>query len=92
MRAWGRRRGHRGHGPRGPVGRANFQRWARGGPLVDRGMEKVRDPRNSTAAEKVKAFRIGLESEGAAKDQLTVGSHTPSKIATKTSWNWRKNR
>ena len=37
----------------------------------DGGMEKVRDPRNSTAAEKVKVFRIGLESEGAAQDPLT---------------------
>ena len=34
-------------------------------------MKKVRDPRNSTAAEKIKVFRIGLESEGAAKDSLT---------------------
>ena len=34
-------------------------------------MKKVRDPRNSTAAEKVKVFRIGLECEGAAKDPLT---------------------
>ena len=34
-------------------------------------MQKVRDPRNSTAAENVKVFRIGLESEGAAKDPLT---------------------
>ena len=32
---------------------------------------KVRHPRNSTAAEKFKVFRIGLESEGAAKDPLT---------------------
>ena len=46
-------------------------RWARRGTLVNRGMKKVRDPRNSTAAEKVKVFRIGLESEGAAKDMLT---------------------
>ena len=34
-------------------------------------MKKVRDPQNSTAAEKVKVFRIGLESKGAAKDPLT---------------------
>ena len=34
-------------------------------------MKKVRNPRNSTAAEKIKVFRIGLESEGAAKDPLT---------------------
>ena len=34
-------------------------------------MKKVRDPRNSTAAEKIKVFRIGLESKGAAKDSLT---------------------
>ena len=39
-------------------------------PLVNVGMRKVRDPRNSTAAEKVKVFRIGLESEVAAKDPL----------------------
>ena len=41
------------------------------GPLGNGGMKKVRDPRNSTAAEKVKVFRIGLECEGAAKDPLT---------------------
>ena len=34
-------------------------------------MKKVRDPQNSTAAEKVKVFRIGLESKGAAKNPLT---------------------
>ena len=37
-------------------------------------MKKVRDPRDSTAAEKIKVFRIGLESKlskGAAKDSLT---------------------
>ena len=34
-------------------------------------MKKVWDPRNSTAAEKVKVFRIGLESKGTAKDSLT---------------------
>ena len=34
-------------------------------------MKKVRDSRNSTVAGKIKVFRIGLESEGAAKDSLT---------------------
>ena len=34
-------------------------------------MKKARDPQNSSAAEKFKVFRIGLESEGAAKDPLT---------------------
>ena len=34
-------------------------------------MKKVRNPWNSSAAEIVKVFRIGLESEGAAKDKLT---------------------
>ena len=75
MRTRGRRtpRGHRGHGPMRPAGRANTRRWARRGPLVDGGMKKVRGPRNSTAAEKVKVFRIGLECEGAlaAQDPLT---------------------
>ena len=71
MRARGRRRGHRGHGPRGPSGKAKFRRWARRGLLVNGDLNKVRDPRNSTAAEKVKVSRIGLQSEGAAKDPLT---------------------
>ena len=35
------------------------------------GNEKARNPLNSTAAEKVKVFRIGLESQGATKDPLT---------------------
>ena len=34
-------------------------------------MEKVRDPWNSTAAEKLKVFRIAQESEGEAKGPLT---------------------
>ena len=35
-------------------------------------MKKVRDPRNSTAAGKIKVFRIGLESKGAAKDHYPL--------------------
>ena len=53
-----------------PGGRANILRWARRGPLVNGGMKKVRDPRNSAAAKKSRVFR-GLEGEGAAKDPLT---------------------
>ena len=45
------------------------------GPLVDGGIEKVRDPRNSTEAKKFKVFGMGLEGEGAAKA-----------TAIKTSW------
>ena len=78
--ARGSGRGHRSHGRRRPKGRANIPRWARRGPLVNGGMKKVRDPRNSTAAEKVKVSRIGLESEGAAKDPLTY----PFKMSRQT--------
>ena len=53
-----------------PGGRANILGWARRGPLVNGGMKKVRDPRNSAAAKKSRVFR-GLEGEGAAKDPLT---------------------
>ena len=85
-RARGRRRGHKRHGPKRPGGRGYILRWARRGSLVNGGMKKVRDPRNSTAAEKFKVLKIRLvllESEGAS-------SLTPSKIATKTSWtNWQ---
>ena len=63
--------GEGGHCPRRLWGRANIRRWVRKGPLVNGGMKNVRDPRNSTAAEKVKVFRIWLESEGADKDPLT---------------------
>ena len=42
--------------------RKGVLRRARRGPLVDGGMKKIRDPWNSTAAEKFKKFRIGLES------------------------------
>ena len=50
--------GRRGHCPRGPGGRANFQRWARRRPLVNGSMKKVRDPLNSTEAEKIKVFTV----------------------------------
>ena len=43
-------------------------------PLSHTGMKKASDPRNSTAAKKIKVFGIGLEtveSESAAKDSLT---------------------
>ena len=39
---------------------------------------KVRDQWNSTVAEKIKVFRIGLESEGTAKDPLTAAHIPPS--------------
>ena len=74
MRAKGKEEGTHGTRPQvtgSRLSRASFRSWARTGPLVNGGMKKVRDPRNSTAAEKVKVFRIGLESEGAAKDPLT---------------------
>ena len=41
-------------------------------------MKKVRDPLNSTAAEKIKVFRTRLERKGAAKDSLTM-PHIPFK-------------
>ena len=58
-------------GPKRPKGRANSLRWARRGPpaLVNGGLKKVRDPWNSTAAEKSRCS--GLESEGTANDPLT---------------------
>ena len=34
-------------------------------------MKKIRDPLNSIAAEKLKVFRIGLESEDETQDTLT---------------------
>ena len=61
-RARGRRREHRRYRPEKPGGRTNVVRWARWVPLVNVGMKKIREPRNSIAAEKFKVFMIGTDS------------------------------
>ena len=63
-RARGRRREHRRYRPKRSGGRTNVVtvRWAKWVPLVNVGMKKIREPRNSIAAEKFKVFMIGTDS------------------------------